>query len=80
MLACKAMVLGNFNNLPFMDPKALKRRPSARPIVELPYIRLRMADAACNLYVGNGDFPARQLHVDFGAPMCQSVKRARTRN
>ena len=34
-----------------MDQKALKRRPSARPIVELPYIGLRMAGSAYNLYV-----------------------------
>ena len=28
----------------------------------------------------NADFPARQLHVDFGAPMCRIVNRALTRS
>ena len=29
---------------------------------------------------GNGDFPARQLQVDFGAQMCRIVDRALTRS
>ena len=29
---------------------------------------------------GHGDFPARQLQVDFGAPKCRIVDRALTRN
>ena len=29
---------------------------------------------------GNGDFPARQLQVDFGAQMCRIVNRALTRS